>query len=90
MLDDQERDVGWEALDDPDDRAAFPRRYAGRRLVEQQDLGRECERYGNLDQPLAAVSEHVYRAQCVIFEPQLFEQAMGFLDRRAMMTGRAE
>ena len=55
-----------------------------------RDLGRQCERDGNLDQPLAAVGEHVYRAQCFIFEPQLFEQGMGFLDRRAMMAGRAE
>ncbi len=88
VLDDQQRDVGRQALDDLDDRAAFARRHPGRRLVEQQDFGRQGQRDGNLDQPLAAVGEHVYRAQCVIFEPQLFEQGMGFLDRPAMMAGR--
>ena len=53
-------------------------------------LGDEAERYGNLDQPLAAIGERVDRTQCLVCEPQPFEQREGFLDRRAMTTGRTE
>ena len=78
------------ALDHLDDGAAFARRHAGRRLVEQQHLGLEAERHGDLDQPLAAIGEHVDRAQRVVGETQLLEQREGLLDRGAMTPGGAE
>jgi len=90
VLDDQQRDVLWQPLDGLDDRAALARWYPGRRFVEQQNLGRQCERHGNLDQPLAAVGKHVNGAQRLIVEPEPFEQRVSFLDCRAMMTGRVE
>src|SRR6516225_10314557 len=90
VLDDQQRDVLWQPLDGLDDPAALARRNSGRRLVEQQNLGRQRERHRNLDQPLAAIRKHADRAQRLIFEPEPFEQRVSFLDCRSMMTGRAE
>ena len=46
---------------DVEDDVAFGRGHAGRRLVEQQHLGLERERDGDLDQALAAVGQLAHR-----------------------------
>ncbi len=77
-------------LDHLDDDAAFARRYACRRLVEQQNLGIERERDGDLDQALAAVGEFTDRPQSLLAEAQPLDQREGLVDRGAVMAGRAE
>ena len=83
-------DVGRQALDHLDDHAGLARRHAGRRLVEQQHLGREAERHRDLDQALAAIGELADRPQRVVGEAEPLEQREGFLDRGAVMPGGAE
>ena len=69
VLDDQQRDVGGEPFDRLDDATAFARRDAGRRLVEQQHLGREAERHRDLGQALPAIGEGRDRPQRLLGEP---------------------
>ena len=90
MVDDQDGDVGRQALDDPGDEPRFARRHAGGRLVEQQHLGREAERHGDLDQALAAIGERVDRAQRVVGEVEGFREREGLLDDAPVAPGRPQ
>src|SRR5439155_19605477 len=90
VLDNQQCEVGRQAFDYLDYRAAFARRNPGCRLVEQQDLGREGECYRDLDQPLAAVGEGVDRTQCLVSEPELLDQREALLDCRTVPPRGAE
>ncbi len=89
MLDDQDGDVARQAFDGFNDPAVLARRDAGRRLVEQQHLGGEPERHGDLYQPLPAIGEGADRAQRLIGEPDPFDEREGLFDRGAVMPGRA-
>ncbi len=80
MFDDQHGNVGRQPLDGLDDGAGFRRRHAGRRLVEQQHLGREAERHSDLDQALAAVGELLHRAKRFVVQAEPLEQAVGLVD----------
>ena len=57
VIDDQHADAFRQRVDGVEDDVALGARHAGRRLVEQQHLGLQSERDGQLDQPLAAIGQ---------------------------------
>ena len=72
---------------DLDDDAALARRHAGGRLVEQQHLGLEAERHGDLDQALPAIGELATGRSASSARPRRLEQRIGLLDDGAMAPG---
>ena len=77
-------------LDHLDDHAALGRGHAGRRLVEQQHLGLEAERHGDLDQALAAIGQLAHRPQRLVGDAEPLEQRERLLDHGAARAGRPE
>ncbi len=90
VLDQQQCDVLGQFLDDLDDPAAFARRHAGGRLVEQQHLRVQAEGDGDFRQALAPVGQRADRAQRILPEPQPFDQGESLFDRGAVPSRRAE
>src|SRR5512145_334941 len=66
VLDDQHGDAGGKTVDHLEDDGALVGRHACRRLVEQQHLGPQAQRDGDLDQALAAVGELFDQLRCVV------------------------
>src|SRR5262245_51206133 len=70
VLDQQDRDLRWQRVDRVEQDADLAGGNAGRRPVEKEDPGLECERDRDLYQPLTTIGDLSDRAVAIVAEPQ--------------------
>src|SRR6185437_16661385 len=78
VLDNQDRNVGGDILDEVRDALAFRRREPRQRFVEQEDPWLGAERNAKVDQPLSAVRQISGRDVLDALEPEKSRQLGGF------------
>ena len=89
VLDDQDRNIGGDVLDEVRDALALGGGKARQRLVQQQHLRLGAERDAEIDQPLPAIGQFAALDGLDAFEAEEFDQLRGLgVDLRVVSMSR--